>query len=55
MKAGRRLPDGYSETRVAVPRGKPAEWLFPLEKATLNTIGKSTFTLVSLERERRMV
>jgi hypothetical protein len=38
----------WSETRVAVPRGKPAEWLFSQEKATLNTSGKGTFTLVSL-------
>ena len=38
----------WSETRVAVPRGKPAEWHFYKEKATMNTSGKGTFTLVSL-------
>jgi hypothetical protein len=37
-----------SETRVAVSKGKPAEWLFSQEKATLNTVGKGTLTLVSL-------
>jgi hypothetical protein len=38
----------YSETRVVVPRGKPAGRLFHQEKAALNTAGKGTFTLVSL-------
>ena len=39
---------GYSETRVAVPRGTTAKWLFPQEKATLYNLSKGTFTLVSL-------
>jgi hypothetical protein len=38
----------YSKTKVAVPRGKPAKWLFHQEKAALNTAGKGTFTLVLL-------
>jgi hypothetical protein len=38
----------YSETRVAAPRKHDAKWLFPQEKATSRTLGKGTFTLVSL-------
>jgi hypothetical protein len=41
-------PMGYSETRVAVPRGKLAERLFHQEKSALNTAGKGTLTLLSL-------
>jgi hypothetical protein len=42
------LRDNYSETRVAVPRKHDAKWLFPQEKAASRTLGKGTFTLVSL-------
>jgi hypothetical protein len=38
----------YSGTRVAVPTGNSAKWLFPQEKATSNTFGEGMFTLVSL-------
>jgi hypothetical protein len=38
----------YSETRVAAPRKHNAKWLFPQEKAASRTLGKGTFTLVSL-------
>jgi hypothetical protein len=39
---------GYSETRVAVPKGNAAKWLFPQEKATSETLFEGTITLVSL-------
>jgi hypothetical protein len=38
----------YSETRVAVPKGNAAKWLFPQEKATSETLFEGTMTLVSL-------
>jgi hypothetical protein len=39
---------GYSNTRVAVPRGNTLKWLFPQEKATFEVLIKGTFTLVLL-------
>jgi len=39
----------YSEIRVAIyPESNAVEWLFPQEKATLNTLRRIIFTLVSL-------
>jgi hypothetical protein len=38
----------YSDTRVAIPKGNAAKWLFPQEKVTSDTLFKDTITLVSL-------